>query len=199
MLGAASAFLHGYVLVHDNDQFRTTRIAQGDLLLRQHTNEGYGSPVGLKLGLFPMRFVRPRILRDWAVQRLSCDYGSAEVARSFLREKKLDCNVAVGRASVDKSRMHVALGLESYLTIDDLPLRIRFARRVDGNLRVAHHDADRVEIMPVQSNGIARRDLDLVQVDVLVVKLKMVMRLGCEWNHSRSLRGYHQRKPAYQN
>ena len=199
MLGAASVSLHGHVLVHDNDQFRTTRIAQGDLLVRQHTNEGHGSPVGLKLGLFHMRFVRPRILCAWAVQRLSCDYGSAEVARSFLREKKLDCKVAVGSASVDKSRMHVALRLESYLTIDDLALRFRFAGRVDGDVRVAHHDAYRIEIMPVQHHGIVRRDLDLVQVDVLVVKHKMVMRLGCEWNDSRSLRGYQQRKPAHRN
>lgn len=42
-----------------------------------------------------------------------------------------------------------------------------------------------------------RRDLDLVQVEVLVVKQQMVMRLGREWNYGLTLCRYHQRKPAH--
>jgi hypothetical protein len=165
--------------------------------VRQQMNEGDVRLFGLKLGLVNMRFVGLQSLRAGAVERLVWDYGSAQITRSLLMEKKLDCNVAVGRFSIDRGRMHVASGLKPYLTIHEFVAHVWLARRVDGDLSVARHDTDRIYIMPVQQNGFMRRYHDLIHVHVFVVEREMVMRFGGEWNSGRRLRGHGQWKTTH--
>lgn len=160
-------------------------------------NEGHVRLFGLKLGLVNMRFSRLRRVDAGAVEGLIWDHGSAEVPRSLLMEKKLNCDIAIGGVSIDRCRMHVASGLKAYLTIHEFVVQVWLARRVDRDLRLAHHDTDRIGIMPMQQNGIMRRYLHLIHIHVFIVKREMVMAFGDEGNSRRSLRGDSQRKTAH--
>src|SRR5258708_7658746 len=151
---------------------------EGGALVWQNANEGQVRLGGLKLGLLHMRCGQRGRWRAWAVQRQGGDHGRAEIARALLREKKLDGDVAVRGDAIDGSRVHVAAGLKPQLAFPQFLMHVRFAGSAHGDLRVAQHDADRIGIMPVQENGIVRRDFDLIDVHIGVPKRKMMMRLG---------------------
>ena len=79
--------------------------------------------------------------------------------------------------------------LEPQLAVDEFLVNVGLAGRAHGDLRIAHHDAEGVDIMAVQPNGIVGSDFDLVDIYVLVVEGEMVVRLGSERNDRGLLRG----------
>jgi hypothetical protein len=111
-----------------------------------------------------------------------------------LRREKFDGNVSVSSGSVDGSGMHIAGGLKPQLTVDNFLLRIRLTGRPNGNLRIAHHDANGINLVFVQQDGIVRRDVHGVYVHVVIMKGQMVMGLCFEGYDVLLLRSTHERK-----
>ena len=93
--------------------------------------------------------------------------------------------------------MHVAARLKPDLTGLKAAVDLWFARRVHGNLGVAQHYANCIEVVPVQDNGIVGCNLYLVNIYIFIVERKMVMRFGGEWNNRGRLRRKRQRIEKY--
>jgi len=130
----------------------------------------------------------------WAIYWLCGDDSSAEVARRLLWREKFDGKVSVRSGSVDGSGMHVAGGLKPQLTVDNFLLGVRLAGSLNGNLRIAHRDANGIDVVFVQQDGIVRRDIHGVHVHLLIMKGPMMMRFRVEGYDTLLLRSAQERK-----
>ena len=90
--------------------------------------------------------------------------------------------------------MNVACLLQTQLATDYFLVGIRFTRGADGNLRVAQHDSDSVELMFVQQNGVVRLYLNRVNVHEIVMQNEVMMRLRLKGNNVRVVRATRDRK-----
>lgn len=54
--------------------------------------------------------------------------------------------------------MHIAAGLQPYLAVQILLVYVWLAGDADRDLLIADGDGNRIVVMPVQNDGIARRD-----------------------------------------
>ena len=97
---------------------------------------------------------------------------------SFLGKKKFHRDVPVGGVSIDAGRMHLAAGLKPDLTGRKFTVGLRSSRGVHRNLRIAEHYANRVEVVPVQQDGIVWRNLYFINVYIFVVKRQAVVGFG---------------------
>jgi len=84
--------------------------------------------------------------------------------------------------------------LQTQLASDYFLVRIRFTRNPDGNLSVAQHDSDSIEVMFVQQNGVLRFYPDRINVHEIVMQNEVMMRLQLKWDDALLLRAAHQRK-----
>jgi hypothetical protein len=96
--------------------------------------------------------------------------------------------------AVDDGGMHVAYLLQTQLAAGYFLVRIRFTRGADGNLGIAQHDADSVELMFVQQNGVVRLYLNRVNVHEIVMQNEVMMRLRLKRDRARVLRATYERK-----
>jgi hypothetical protein len=111
-----------------------------------------------------------------------------------LRLEKFDRHIPISSVAVDGRRMDVACLLQPQLASDYFLARIRFTRNPDGNLSVAQHDSDSVEVMFVQQYGVPWLYPDRINVHEIVMKDEVMMRLQLKWDDALLLRATYQRK-----
>jgi hypothetical protein len=89
--------------------------------------------------------------------------------------------------------MDVACLLQAQLGREYFLVRIGFTRSPDGNLSVAQHNSDGIEVMFVQQHGVFSFYLDGINVHVIIMQNEVMMRLQLKGDNTLLLRAKHER------
>jgi hypothetical protein len=109
--------------------------------------------------------------------------------RTSLREEQIDRHGVVWLGPIDMRRMHIAAGLQPYLAVQIFLVYVRLAGNTDRDLLIANGDGNRIVVMPVQNDGIARRDLNVEDLKETIFHHQMMMWFLVYGDYRRRLRG----------
>jgi hypothetical protein len=174
-------------------------VPDGCILMRKDAHEADSSLVGLKYWTIRVAGRHGFSGNFRTIQRLTAHDGGTEIARAGLREEKFYSDGMVWLGSIDMGRVHVAAGLQTHLAVEILLMDVRFAGNADRDLLIADGDGDRIVVIPVQNDRIARRDHNIEDLKEAIFHHQVMMwflvhgdygrRLGGDWQGQKTESG----------